>query len=209
MLLQGNQGQTGKQTGQNITVGIGEYAETLVTELQSRYYENTYRGQKFSATFAAAATAAASTSALDVIINPTGSGKNLVFVDAFVALTAYTAQTLIGSAVVLGSFAAAVLPTTVGTVVVPQNCMIGNGVTSVAKAYVSATVLVAPVSVRQLAAWCLGSATPGGDVDAGKHDDVAGGTVLSPGFGVAIFGLGGTPADLTIQPTLTWDEVPI
>ena len=196
-ILQGNQGQTGKQMGQNITASLGEFSEQLMTELQSRYYQQTYRGNKFTATFTAAATAAASTSALCVILNPLSSGKNLIFTDAFVALTGYTAQAL----------AAAILPTTVGTAIATQNCLLGSGAASVAKAYVSATLGVAPVAVRQLAAWALGTATPGADVVSGVHDDIGGAVILTPGNCIALFGLGGTPADLTVQTTLTWDEV--
>jgi hypothetical protein len=206
-ILQGNQGQTGKQMGQNITASLGEFSEQLMTELQSRYYQQTYRGNKFTATFTAAATAAASTSALCVILNPLSSGKNLIFTDAFVALTGYTAQTLAGSSLVLGYSAAAILPTTVGTAIATQNCLLGSGAASVAKAYVSATLGVAPVAVRQLAAWALGTATPGADVVSGVHDDIGGAVILTPGNCIALFGLGGTPADLTVQTTLTWDEV--
>ncbi len=46
MLLSGNQGQSGKQVGQNITAGMGEYSDLLFTELMARYYEQTYRGSK-------------------------------------------------------------------------------------------------------------------------------------------------------------------
>ena len=207
--MQGNQGQTGKQTGQNLTAGFGEYSELLATELMPRYYENTYRGQKFSALFPAAATAAASTSALCVLINPPGSLKNFVLMDASVQLTAYVAQTLIGTGVILGWFACAVLPGTVGSVVVPQGCFVGGSAATVAKAYVSDTVGVTPAPLRQIAGWTMGTATPGADVVGLLHDDIAGSVIIAPGFGVAIFGLGGTAADLTIQPTLTWDEVPV
>jgi hypothetical protein len=207
MLSQGNQGQTGKQTGQGLTLGFGEFSEATVTELMPRYYENTYRGQKFSVLFAAAVTGAASTSALDVLINPSGSGKNLVILDSTVVLTGYTAQTLIGSGVELGWFACAVTPGTIGTLIVPTQCFVGNGGKSVAIAAPTATILVAPAFIRQIAGWTLGTATPGADVVGVVHDDVAGAIIIAPGYGIAFFGLGGTPADLTIQPTLTWDEV--
>jgi hypothetical protein len=209
-VIKGNCGQADSSAqGQQFAISLGRSGEMLVSELRARFDEATRRGVKFSATFTAAATAAATTSALCVIMNPPGSGKMLVFQDAFVALTAYTAQTLAGSSVALGGFLAATIPSTVGSAVTPVNCNIGGPSNSVAKAWASATVGVAPVVVRQLAAWALGTATPGADVVGGIHDDISGAVQLSPGYGIAIFGLGGTPADLTIQPTLTWDEVPI
>lgn len=48
MLLQGNQGQTGKAVGQNLTAGFGEFSDVLVTELQARFYQQNYRGNLFS-----------------------------------------------------------------------------------------------------------------------------------------------------------------
>jgi hypothetical protein len=210
VVLKGNVGQAdGSAQGQNFTLSLGRSGELLTSEIRQPGYEATYRGTKFSVTFAAAATAVAAAASLDVIVNPAGSGKNLVFCDAVVALTAYTAQTLAGSSVVLGGAAAATIPGTVGSVVTPANCNIGSGNISVAKCYVSATLGTVPVAIRQLAAWCLGTATPGADVVASIHDDIKGEVILAPGNAIAIFGLGGTPADLTIQPTLTWDEVPI
>jgi|ERR1700676_3417242 len=203
-LLQGNQGQIGKQTGQNLTVGFGESSEVLVTELMPRYYENTYRGQKFSVQFPVTALAVAAAASSLVIINPTGSGKNLVFMDAYTSFIAITASA-IGTSVVLG-FAANGALGTVGTVVVPVNNLLGSGNTSVAKCYLTATLNAAPVAARQLASLY-------GDLAAsdqsGVHDDVSGALVLTPGYAVAIFGLGGTPANITVQPSLTWDEVAI
>lgn len=48
MLLQGNQGQTGKAVGQGQTAGFGEFTDLLVSELQARFYEWNYRGNVFS-----------------------------------------------------------------------------------------------------------------------------------------------------------------
>ena len=78
MLLQGNQGQTGKQVGQNLTAGFGEFSELLVNELQARYYQNAYRGNSFYAvnTAAQALSVASSTYTGLVVQNPAASGKN-------------------------------------------------------------------------------------------------------------------------------------
>src|SRR6266446_5056040 len=47
-ILQGNQGQTGKQVGQNLTGGFGEFSDVLVTELMARFYQQNYRGALYS-----------------------------------------------------------------------------------------------------------------------------------------------------------------
>jgi hypothetical protein len=205
VLLQGNQGQTGKQVGQNLTVGLGEYSEVLATELMPRYYENTYRGQKFSCLYASAALATAAAASSFILYNPTGSGKNLVLTDAYIAFTALTAVAT-GTDIVLGWAPVATTPGTIGALITPANCFIGNGTTSVAKAAPTATLGTTPTFAR-----VLGSLY--GDLAAadqiGIHDDIGGAIIIAPGFGVAIFGVNGTPADISIAPCLTWDEVPI
>src|ERR1039458_956141 len=97
MLLQGNQGQSGKQVGQNLTAGFGEYSDLLVTELMTRYYENTYRGNAFiAATAAAGALSLTGTTTYTglAVFNPANSGKNLalktaIFVPTIVATGIY------------------------------------------------------------------------------------------------------------------------
>ena len=45
----GQQGITSKQVGGNISISLGEFGDQLVSELQARYYEQTYRGNVFYA----------------------------------------------------------------------------------------------------------------------------------------------------------------
>jgi len=210
MLLQGNQGQTGKQVGQNLTAGFGEFSDLLVTELMPCYYEQTYRGNKYSVTWTAAALAAAASASSFVLSNPPNSGKNLVLIDSYVALTSYIAQTLIGTAAILGAAPNFVSPLSASSgPLTPVNTLIGSGNNSVAKAFATATLGVVPVAIRTLAAWVMGTATPGGDAVGCVGNDMKGIIIVAPGSAICIFGLGGAAADLTIQPTLTWDEVPV
>jgi hypothetical protein len=205
MLLQGNQGQTGKQTGQNITIGTGEFSEVLTSELMPRYYENTYRGQKFSCLYASAALAVAAAASSFVLINPAGSGKNLVLTDAFTSLMPGTAVAT-ASAIVLGWTSVPATLATVGTPITPANLLIGSGNKSVAIAAPTATFGQTPTFARVLAS-LYGDLTTS-DV-TGMHDDIGGAVIITPGNGVCIFGVNGTPADITIAPCLTWDEVPV
>jgi hypothetical protein len=207
MLLQGNQGQSGKQVGQNLTVGLGETSEVLITELQPKYYQQNYRGIVFSAQYSSAALAAAAAASTFVLANPSGSGKNLVIFDAFAAITGLTAQAA-GTAIVIGGVPQQTFPiSTVGTAVVPASGLIGKIGGSIALAYQTATLASVPTAIRQLAA--LYGDLAASDVFATPHDDIAGAIILQPGTALAIFGLGGTPADVSIQPSITWMEIPV
>ena len=87
-ILQGNQGQTGKQVGQNIVSGFGEFSDLLVTELMARFYEQCYRGAIYSWGKTSAALSANSislsstTTPIIGIWNPTTSGVNAVILQA-------------------------------------------------------------------------------------------------------------------------------
>jgi hypothetical protein len=205
MQLNLNQGQTGKQTGQNVPASAGEYGEPLVTELMPRYYQQTYRGNKFSQLFASAALAVAAAASSFILYNPTGSGKNLVLVDAYIPVTAITAVAS-GTCITLGWAPVATTPGTIGTLLTPACTLIGSGNKSVAVAAPTATFGTTPTFARVLANLY-------GDLAAndfvGVHDDIGGAVVIAPGFGVCIFGVNGTPADVTLAPCLTWDEVPV
>ena len=123
MLLQGNQGQTGKQVGQNLTVGMGELSELLVSELQPRYYEQCYRGNTFFLSVAAAGgtayTGAAGGTPLLALYNPVGSGKNLVLKSACVSVVATASAAGLTQFRLYGGISVA--PT--GTVVSPRNAL--------------------------------------------------------------------------------------
>jgi len=205
MQLNANQGQSGKQTGQNVPVSVGEYGDVLLTELMPRYYQQTYRGNKYSCLYASAALAVAAAASSFILYNPTGSGKNLVLTDAYIALTAMTAVAT-GCDIVLAWAPVATTPGTIGTPLVPANCLIGSANKSVAVAAPTATLGTTPTFARVLGS--LYGDLAANDI-AGIHDDIGGAIIIAPGFGVAIFGVNGTPADVTIAPCLTWDEVPV
>lgn len=92
MILQGNQGQTGKQTGQNITFGVGEFSDGLFTEFQARFYEQNFRGQMYgngvtalTALTANTITLTNTTTPILGVWNPANSGVNLVILQATLA----------------------------------------------------------------------------------------------------------------------------
>lgn len=95
-VLQGNQGQSGKAVGQNLTAGFGEFSDLLVTELMGRFYQNTLRGLKFTCSTAGGGVALAATHLFSTAIatftpilaiyNPLTSPVNLVVLSAWCGL---------------------------------------------------------------------------------------------------------------------------
>jgi hypothetical protein len=212
-LLQGNQGQSGKQVGQSLTVGFGEYSEVLITELMPRYYEQTYRGNMFNASNQAAVTAPAALTASSVnftLYNPLGSGKNLVL--AFVDITvAQLAETTAGSYQVLlvaNAVAGQAAPATT-TALATISTLLGSGAQSVAKAFSTATLAAVPVVIKPLLSITSAAAITGA-IANGSSDNIGGTIVVAPGSYISVQGIGTSE---TTSPGLivgmTWAEIPV
>jgi hypothetical protein len=212
-LMQGNQGQAGKQTGQNLTAGLGEYSEILASELMPRYYEQNYRGNVFNASNQAAVTAPAALTASSVnftLYNPLGSGVNAVlnFVDITVAqLTETTAgsyQVLLVANTVPGQAA----PSTT-TSLTAQSSLLGSSATPKCKAYSTATLAAVPTVVKPLFS-ITSAATISGAIANGSSDNIGGSLILTPGSYISVQGIGTSE---TTSPGLivgmSWMEVPV
>lgn len=208
MLLQGFQGATGKQTGQNIVIGLGEFSDLLATELMARYYEQTYRGNVYGVSFAAAALAAPSASATGAFAlwNPVGNKFNLVLLSAKIAvstLTAVTTATAVGLVPVANQS-----PTgSPGAGNTPQSSFIGSGNKSTAATYVSGTLSGANTTALRLLT-SIYADLAAGDIGDTVKDEIAGSIIIAPNSGVTLAGIGGTPADLTIAASFEWMEIP-
>jgi hypothetical protein len=203
-LMQGNQGQTGKVVGQNLTAGLGEYTDVLVTEFLARYYQLNYRGQVFFAanTAAQALSVASGTYTGLVVANPAGSGKNLVMLDAQFALSLL--QTGF-SAIVLGTAPTVALTTGSSTGPSGTSCLVGSGSASVAKVGASCTFGAAPTIMRALAGaqWVTTGTTS--NVQAVK-DEIAGLVIVAPG---QAFCIEAVTTAVTGLASMTWAEVAI
>jgi hypothetical protein len=206
MLLQGNQGQTGKAIGQNLVVGLGEFSEVLVSELMARYYENVVRGLVFNACNQAgvALTNLAATATGFILTNPAASGKNLVLLEILFAQTSVAAAAA-NAAVLLAAninpVAAAVVHT---TPLVINNALLGSGQASVAKVDASATLPAAPVAIRTI--WQPSvSATATTGVPGLVKDEVAGIIVVAPGCAISMTAL----SALSGITSMSWAEVAI
>ena len=205
------QGQVGLQmpklaNGVNQQISLGSLGEILVSEVMGRYYTLAYNGLVFIASLSAAqALSVASATFTGLAVgNPTGSGKNLIVLDAGVALAAAIAAV---STPRLG-YAAFVVPTA-GNAVGPTSGLVGAGAASVAKVGASAALAAAPVTLRALAGIEFVAAGTQGSVtacQASAKDDIGGAIIIPPGQMATIDALVGA---CSVVPWLTWAELPI
>jgi hypothetical protein len=204
VIFNGNQGQTGKQTGQTIPASFGEFGDALVTELQPHYYENTYRGQKFSACNTAAVTVGAltATNVSFALYNPPGSGKNLAIVNAGFGISSTTFAT---GALFLAYNTQSTTPVGTTALTIKNNLLTGATAPSVALAYSAATLSGTPTPVCPVFSFAT-SATVGSPAQT-LNWDVAGQVLVAPG---GVLSVQGSVAALAVGFIgLTWDEIAI
>ena len=210
-LNQGNQGQSGKVLGSNLTASFGEYQETLVSELQPRYYQQNYRGQSYYTSITNAAVTAYSGAAggtpLLGVWNPANSGKNLVILQA--AASVYTAASGAGvcSMRIYGGVTAAVTGTLVSPVSLFTFTSTGGGSVARASSNAANTSSTALTYVMSIGSYYWASAA-GAILTAPLLSDIAGSLIVPPG---SMIGLGGSVAltSATYDAYISWSEVPI
>ena len=173
--------------------------------------EATLRGAVFTVDFAAAALAVASATAAGafVLLNPAGSGVNLVIWNVASAMTANTPAAT-GTAIVLGALINPIF-SALGTAVPPTQNLVGSAKASSASGYPSGTYAVLP-SVTPPGVRIVGgyySDLAASAYAAWQSDPVDGAVIVQPGNGVNLYGLGGTPADITVAASMTFEQVPI
>lgn len=200
--IQGNQGQTGKQVGNNVTIGFGEFSDQLASELQPRYYENTYRGQKFSAINSAAVTVGVLTTSnvSFALYNPPNSGKNLAIVTAGFGATSTTFAT---GTIVLAYNPQTVTPSNTTALTIKSNLLTGNPAPSVAQAYSTATLSSTPIAIMPLLSVAVNTTAP----PLVPNQDLGGQIILAPG---GVISIQGTVASSAVGlGFLAWDEIPV
>jgi hypothetical protein len=137
-------------------------------------------------------------------MNPTGSGKALVFLAASTTITAVpSAAGVVDSEIWAGT---SVLPT--GTVSAPTNMATQQSTGSIAKGFVNTamTSSTAINLVTGLSAFWWATAAAGAMASSGIVD-LAGITVATPGVLVAL-GVRTVPTSTTTDAFLMWEEVP-
>lgn len=203
--------QTGVQQvsdGSNPIARAGKGGDLIVSELNGRYYENSYRGNTFSSGVTGSGVApgtALSTTAPFALYNPAGSGKNLVILRSSAGYISgtigagtvfYCANTVVGAA-----------PTT-GSALTVVNNLIGSGTAAVGKPFVTATLPVAPTILRpffSLTAILASTAVNPYQVE----DEIAGEFIVAPGatFSIEAVAAAGTTPLLTYG--ISWVETSI
>lgn len=185
-------------------VRMGKGGEIDVSELQARYYEQTYRGNVWTASNAASTSSAglATTYTGGVCVsNPAGSTRNLVILKASMALTVISAAVTTGGLIAGWSQAGVVTHTTALT---PLSNLIGSQGVSVAKADQAATLVGTPYWI---APGCFG-ATPQAVGAFADVIDFEGSIIVGPGGYVATGTSIASPA-LAVLASISWVEQPV
>jgi hypothetical protein len=204
MILQSQVGPQVNSDGIFANVRADRQGGVIVSELNPRYYENTYRGQKFSACLTAAGVIGvlAATNVSYALYNPPSSGKNLVLVAASFA----GSTTVFGTGAVFFAYnPQAAAPVGTVALTIKSNLLTGNAAASVAQAFSSATLLATPIAVRPFFGAAL-TATVGSSMPVVK-DDIGGEIIVAPGGVLSI--QGSTAAVATGFVGISWDEVAV
>lgn len=221
--LQGNQGSTGKSVGSNVTLGFGEFSEALVTELMARYYQQTYRGNKYTCSAAGGgvqlaathlfSTAIASFTPILAVYNPLTSKVNLAIDHLWVGLSSapLATATQTGSfLLVVGSGqsitnAQSATPVNNFTLKAAGSSAIGITNAAMAGAVGNATLL-RPVSGDAELVTTTANAT--GLLGSINVEDIAGSIIVPPGGYLAIAnGVSNAVAGHLVVAGITWDEI--
>lgn len=169
----------------------GNQGETLVSDMNGLFYEQTMRGNAFvySTALAGNALVAATTTNAPFLWNPLGSGKNIVLLKVTAGRTA-KGTPLEGSIVYLtlpnaGSAVGTGAPIISGTFVPGVNCLLGAGNASIAK-FAPTTVSTTGTPTIIGAAGFAQTADNGATTVSGPHAEVLidylnGGIIIPPG----------------------------
>ena len=204
MLLQGQVGVQQQADGAINTIRTGKGGETMVSELNGRYYELAYRGKLFQASLQAAvalSTLSATCTGL-ILFNPYGSTVNLVLLDICVALaTAPAGISNIHLEAVTTPVPSVAAPT--GNAVTVAPTYLGSTFASAAFASSGATLTAAPVAIRAIGG---GPAASGSVTSPFIRDEVAGQIIVGPGCSI---NLGYKTTAISVVASYVWAELPL
>lgn len=183
---------------------LGRMQDAIVSELQPRYYENTYRKNSFSAYASAVATSLTGTALVGLILWNGSTSVNAVLTKA-TGFIAVTSATDIGLALAKGTNQPSA-PTSTTAITASSNDFIG-GPNSLCTAYNAGTVLAAPTVAWPLMHNTAAIAVTG--EDPGFNVDFEGSIIVPPQSFVAVVALGAAAAAASTYMGLKWIEVPI
>jgi hypothetical protein len=224
-ILQGNQGQAGKAVGQNLTAGFGEFSDLLVTELMARYYEQTWRGNKYIATAPGGGVQLAATHLFSTAIgtftpilavyNPITSKFNLAMIRAWCGLIAAPLATITQTGAFLFVCGAGQLitnaqsatPVNTFTLKAAGSQAVGISNAVLAGAVGNPTLLRPMTSTVELV---TATANASGILGPVSPEEIAGAIIIPPGGYLAIAnGISNAVAGHFVIAGLEWDEIPV
>lgn len=191
-------------SAQPIIARAGCQGDTIMSELHGRYYEQTFRGNMFSASIQAVATTTvglATTYTGLVISNPIASSINMVLNKASIMQSVIQSAQIEAYAIAVG-FNATTNVTHTAALVTRSN-KIGSGLVSIGLADTSATLPTAPF--YHTFVQNTGTATANG---TGSVIDLEGSVILPPGG----YALWVTPAQASVAGlwfSFSWEEVSV
>lgn len=186
------------------TARAGKLGDLIVSELNGRYYENSYRNNTFYAVNSAAQALSlnsATTYTGLTLANPAASGKNFVLLEAIWGAT--ISPTAAGAIVIVTG---STTTQTTGSSIGPASNLLGSGTASVAKIGASCTYAATPAIVRPLLGIPWISAAGNGSGGLQEKDEVAGALIVPPGQQISFVAV--TTA-ITGIGMFTWAELSI
>ena len=189
--------------GAIVSSRAGQLGDLIVSELQPRYYEATYRKTTFSARAALQATSLVGTVMVGLSLWNSSTDKNLVITKLGGNVVA-TSATQTG--VVLASGTGQLIAPTSPTVVTVKNAFIGASVGS-GQAYSTGTYVNAPTATIDLLHNTAAIATTG--EDQGYYLDLEGTIIVPPQCYVTFAAVGAAGAAASNNHWIMWTEVPI
>ena len=192
---------------------LGSQGELVVGQLNSKYYEQTMRGNAFLYSTAAAGVtlAAPGTSSAPMIWNPSGSGKNLVIdkvAIGFVSTTTIAANFEYAYLTGAGSQVGTAAPIVSLTQVAAVNLLLGSGVASVMRfAPATVTLAAAPTHLATVGISTTAGTATTTNAPFTMVDDVDGRIIVPPG--VAFFVLSNAAMAMVAEISIYGLELPV
>ena len=191
--------------GTVIPVRAGNMGDTIVSELQGRYYENAYRRNTFAAYAGGVAASVAGTAMVGLILWNGSTTVNAVLkkTSGYIAVTSATT-----TGIVLGVQSGQPSAPTGTTAITAQKATyIGNGSNGLCTAYNAGTVVTAPTPILNLMHNTAAIGTTG--EDAGWNMDLEGSIIVPPQTYAVIYAVGAATAAGALYASLMWDEIPV
>lgn len=190
-------------SGTTINTRAGQLGDTIVSELQPRYYEAAYRKTVFSARAALQATSLVGVTMVGLTLWNSSTDKNLVITKLGGNIVA-TSATQTG--VILASGTGQLIAPTTPTTVTVKSAFIGAAV-GAGIAYSTGTYVNAPTATMDLLHNTAAIATVG--VDQGYVLDLEGSIIVPPQCYIAFAAVGAAGAASSNNHWVMWTEVPI